>query len=148
MQAGTTAPHGWRLSNIFQAPFIKLDQASSQCVFSRGGVALNLADQGESRLAFNDAHDGLPVVLADDGISFPVADPAASLDNGRAIIDRQPLRNNAAPFDLAVTLLATQVLPQQSACSLVRIDSLIHRFWTDGGMPAALLWTPLLHSRS
>lgn len=125
----------------FQQPDHRLTDCGQRFV-------LNLADQCESRLAFNDAHDGLPVVLADDGIGFPVADLATCFDNDRAIIDREPVRNNAAQFDLAIAflalLLATQILPQQSTCSIVRINSLIHRFWNDGGVPADLLWTPLL----
>ena len=66
-------------------------------------------------LAFYDAHDRLTVVLANDGIRFPVTYPATYFNNGGAIIDGKPVGYRAASFRFAVSLLslllAAQVLP-------------------------------------
>ena len=48
-----------------------------------GSLALHLSDQQEIRLAFDQADNGLLVVLADDGIDFPVANPAPRFDDGQ-----------------------------------------------------------------
>jgi hypothetical protein len=34
-------------------------------------------------LALDHTHDGLPVIPADEGVGFPIPDPAPCLDNGR-----------------------------------------------------------------
>ena len=53
--------------------------------------------------------------IADDGISFPVTNPTAGLDDVRSILNGEPIRNRASPIYLAVTLLAlllaAQILP-------------------------------------
>ena len=59
-----------------------------RCGDCLGGFAFDLAHQREYGLAFNHTHGGLPVVLADDGIRFPVADPAARLNDGWAVFNR------------------------------------------------------------
>lgn len=91
--------------------------------------------------------DGLFVVLADDGIRFPVADPAAFFNDGRPLFNREPVGDNATPIMLAVTfpalLLAAQVFPRRAARAFVGIDPLVHGFDTDGGMVADLVWTPV-----
>ena len=38
-------------------------------------------------LALNDAHNGLTMILANNGIRFPVTYPTACLDDGGPIID-------------------------------------------------------------
>src|SRR5512140_3642589 len=96
------------------------EQCGHRCCHCLRGFALDFADQRESRLALNNAHDGLSVVLADDGIGLPVADPAACFDNDWAILDGQAVWNDAAPFSLAVAFLAllltAQTLPERAAC--------------------------------
>ena len=126
---------------------MRLQQSDHCLADGECGLALNLVDQREAGLPFHDAHDGLAVVLTNHGIRFPVTDPAARLNDSWSVFDGQPVGYGAAPFRLAITLLpqllAAQILPQQSACSLVRVDPLIHRLWADGDVPADLLWAPL-----
>lgn len=112
------------------------------------GFTLDLLDQRETGLAFDQAHDGLPMVLADDGVCLPVANSAPRFDDGRAIVDGGPVRNRVAQIMLAVALpaylLTAQVLPQPAASPLVRIDALIQRLRADLGMGADLFRAPLL----
>ena len=46
------------------------------------------------------------MVLTDEGVGFPVTDPATRFDNGGTIIDGEPVWNNAAPIHLAIAFLA------------------------------------------
>ena len=70
------------------------------------GLAFNLLNQCEARLALNDAHNGLTMILANDGIRFPVTYPTACLDDGGPIIDGNPIGYSAAPLHLTVMLLS------------------------------------------
>ncbi len=112
------------------------------------GLALNLANQCESRLAFNYADNGLLMVFADDSISLPIADPLTLINDGGTIINRVAVWNNATPIRFAITLpalfLTAQMHPQCAASLLVCIDSLVQRFMANRSMPADLLRTPLL----
>lgn len=55
------------------------------------------------------------MILADDGIGFPVANPTAGLDDGWTILNGEAVRDRASPVYLAITLLAlllaAQILP-------------------------------------
>ena len=74
--------------------------------------------QRESRLAFNNAYDNLLVVLADDGVSLPVANPTAGLNDSWTILNGEAVRNRASPVDLAVTLL-TWLVPRLGISGIV-----------------------------
>lgn len=109
-----------------------LEQLSHGFTHRIGSSAFDLANQGEARFSFDKTDDGLFVILADDGIRFPVADPVG---------------DGTAPVMLAVTLpallLAAQVFPQRAARAFVGINPLVHRLMADGGMVADLVWTPV-----
>ena len=63
------------LSVRFQQP----DHCLADC---KCGLAFNLLNQCEARLAINDAYNGLTMTLSNDGICFPVTYPTACLDDG------------------------------------------------------------------
>ena len=50
-----------------------LEQSIYGLLYGCCGVALHLLEQAEFRLAFRQANNGLPVVLADNGVGFPIA---------------------------------------------------------------------------
>ena len=104
--------------------------------------------QGETGFTLNQTDNGLLAVFADDGIGFPVTNPAACFDYGWTLLNELPIRYDAAMVILSVVLfmlfLATQLLPWQPACALVSIDALIYGFQTDVSIIADLLRAPLL----
>ncbi|SEQ60164.1 hypothetical protein SAMN05421510_11015, partial [Nitrosomonas ureae] len=56
-------------------------------------------------LSLDQADDGLPVVLADDGICLPVADTTSSIDNSRTLLNGLAVGDDAAPICLAARAL-------------------------------------------
>ena len=125
--------------------FEQADNGLLDCCCS---FAFNFPYQCETGLAFDHADDGLLVILANDGVSFPVANAASCLDDSRALLDGLAIGNDAAPIRLAIPLLAlflaTQMLPQFPAHFLVGVDPLVNRLVTDRRVVADLFGTPLL----
>ena len=70
-------------------------------------------DDSVQGLALDQRNQGAPVTLADHGITFPVPESPLGIHNGRAIINRDLVRDNAAPIigpiALAPGFLATQI---------------------------------------
>ena len=110
--------------------------------------AFDFPYQCETGLALDHADDGLLVILANDGVSFPVANAASRLNDRRALVDGLAIGNDAAPIRLAITLLAlllaTKILPQCPAHRLVGVDPLVNRLGADRRVVADLLGAPLL----
>jgi hypothetical protein len=59
------------------------------------GLAFDLLNQYEARLALNDAHNGLTMILTNDGINFPVTDATACLDDVGRLLRRPQFRDNS-----------------------------------------------------
>ena len=92
--------------------------------------------QGIARLALHQRHQYALVALADDGISLPVANAAARLNDGWALLDAGAALEGAAPLlpaAIAFTphLLAAQVLDQVASCTFVFVDVLVDAFVAD-----------------
>ena len=83
-----------------------LNQPDHCLAYCKCGLAFNLLNQCETRLALNNAHNSLTMILANDGIRFPVTYPTACLDDGGPIIDGNPIGYSAAPLHLTVMLLS------------------------------------------
>jgi len=60
--------------------------------------------QGETGLTLNQTDNGLLAVFADDGIGFPVTNPAACFDYGWTLLNELPIRYDAAMVILSVAL--------------------------------------------
>lgn len=136
-------------SNRMHPSSVWLEQAGGCFCHSLGGLPLHLANQRISRLSLDHADDGLPMILADDGICLPVADTTSGIDDSRTLLDGLAVRDDAAPICLAITLpallLAAQILPKNATASFVGINPLVHRLNADVSMFADLVWAPLQH---
>ena len=136
-------------SNRMHPSLVWLEQASGCFYHCLGGLPLHLANQRVSRLSLDQADDGLPVVLADDGICLPVADTTSSIDDSRTLLNGLAVGDDAAPICLAITLpallLTAQILPKNATVSFVGINPLVHRLNADIRIVADLVWTPLQH---
>lgn len=84
-----------------------------------------------------------------DGVALPIANPAATFDDGRALIDAPPAKALAFPRGSAAvtpgSLTSAQVLPQRAAALAVSGDVLVDAFDADHHRVGAgdLLGTPV-----
>lgn len=136
-------------SNRIHPPSVWLEQAGGCFYYCPGGLPLHLANQRVSRFSLDQADDGLPVILADEGICLPVADTTSSIDNSRMLLNGLAVGDDAAPICLAITLpallLTAQILPKSATVSFVGINPLVHRLNADVHMVADLVRAPLQH---
>lgn len=106
------------------------------------GLARDMGDQGIARLALVERNECLPMVRADDQITFPVAETFAAIDDGRTLLNRHLIGNGAAPLANPVALptrfLAAQRTVQSAAAALVGVDALVDAFMADGGLSVRL----------
>lgn len=102
---------------------------------SSSRLGRDMRDQGVARLAFIDRHESLLMAGADNQIGFPVAEALATIDNGRALVNRHLIGDGAASFASAIALaphlLATQGAVQGAAGAPVGVDALIDGFVAD-----------------
>ena len=66
---------------------VRLQQPGHRLTDCLCRLAFNLQNERESGLTFDETHYGLPEVLADDSIGYPVTDPAACFDDLRTLFD-------------------------------------------------------------
>ena len=86
------------------------------------------------------------MLAADDGVTFPIAQASAAVDNGRTLIDGNPANQlasavPAAGVALPLLLLAPEMPPEISALGLVGVNVKIDPFRAD-------FYTLLLKKRS
>jgi len=109
---------------------------------SSSRLGRDMRDQGVARLAFVDRNESLLMAGADNQIGFPVAEALATIDNGRALVNRHLVGDGAASFASAIALtphlLATQGTMQDTARAPVGVDVLIDGFVTDTGLAIGL----------
>ena len=86
----------------------------SRCRFVDNG-----SDDCIQRLAFDQRDQGTPLSLADHGVTLPVTEAPLAVDNSRALINRDLVRDRATPaidaIALAPDLLTTQATVQVAA---------------------------------
>ena len=92
--------------------------------------------QGVARLALHQSDQRALVAFADDRIALPVADAAFFINDGRALLDADPVLNHptallATGVALAAHLLAAQMTGQITAAALVLVDVLVNGFVAD-----------------
>ena len=104
-------------SNRMHPSLVWLEQAGGCFYHCLSGLPFHLANQRVSRLSLDQAGDGLPVILADEGICLPVADTTSSIDDSRTLLNGLAVGNDAAPIRLTITLpallLTAQILPKK-----------------------------------
>src|SRR5438045_8478911 len=92
------------------------------------GIAFNFRQARQLRASLDPRNDGLLMILADDGVGLPIAEPGLIGDHRRALIDAFAVRQLAATviftIALAALLLAAQMLIEVAALLLVSIDVL------------------------
>ena len=83
---------------------------------SLGCLVKDEPDDGIQRFTLDQRDQGTPVALADHGITLPVTEAPFGIHNGRALINRDLVRNRATPaidaIALASDLLTAQVTVQ------------------------------------
>jgi len=81
-------------------------------------VATDVSDDRVQRLALDQRDQGTAAAFPYHGVAFPVAQPASGIDNGRALVNRDPVGNDTTtvvgPVALAPLLLTTK-MPVQIA---------------------------------
>jgi hypothetical protein len=105
-----------------------------------GCVLLNFGQARQLGLALDQRNYRLLVVLTDDGVGFPVAEPAFTGNGLRALSDPAAALELAAPVIAAIAFaslfLAAQVAKEGATLALVGVDVLIERSWLMGACPS------------
>jgi len=114
----------------------------------------HMGDQGIVGFTFIEGDQRLLTAGTDDQIGLPVAEAAARIDDGWALLDGHLIGNGAAPVAATIAFpshfLAAQGAVQHAPGTPVGVDALVGGFVADarlvGGLEIAgdLLWTPQL----
>jgi len=111
-------------------------QACCNSRYAVGMLTTNMPGQYIARLSLGECDQSTAMILADDGIAFPVADTRLLINYFRAIINADTVFNHATSLlptrvTLAALFLATQVTAKVAAVTLVGIDMLVDCFMAD-----------------
>lgn len=119
-----------------------LEQADHGIGDDIGSLGRNVGDQGVTGFSFIERDQGLLVAGTDDQIGFPIAEPLAAIDDGRALLDRDLVGDSAPPVAAAIAfatqLLTAQDAMQRPAGTLVGVDTLVDGFVADAGLSTGL----------
>ena len=95
-----------------------------------GLFAGDAPQQSKTRFAFGQCDDGSLLIFSKNQVDFPVTEARTLLDNRRAFLDTLAVGDFAPAISLTVTLatflLTTQVGPQGSASTFVRVKVLVN----------------------
>lgn len=80
-----------------------------------GSLAIDLGRHCKTAFSLNQSDDGMLVSRPNDGVAFPVANAAASLDDFRPLGNRAPVRDLATTFLSAGIAFTSLFLASQGA---------------------------------
>ena len=111
-------------------------QACCHSCHAVGMFTTNMPGQYIARLSLGECDQSTTMILADDGITFPITNTRLLINYFWTIINTDAVFNNATSFlptgiTLAAWFLATQVTAQVAAIKLVGIDMLVDCFMAD-----------------
>ena len=113
------------------------------CLSLFGGY---FVQQGIARAPFNQRDEGAGALTSHDQIDFPITDSTFSIDDGRALVNADPVFNLSPSIGFAIAFLAfllvvPPMLIQRTAGRLIGPDVLVDAFRTQpkpvGGLPSA-----------
>jgi len=81
------------------------------------GLVTHRTNDGIAGLALGQCHQSTPMALADHGISLPVPETAFAIDDGRALINRYLVGDDATPV-IGPIALAPELLTAQEPVQL------------------------------
>src|SRR3990172_1528986 len=135
--------------------YVRFKHFNQRCAYQSRLLTEYVPDAGELCFSFNGGDQSALMIFADDRIDFPVADPNFFIDDGRTLINADPVRYlSAAVFGFnafaAFFPSKTKMRVKFSAALLFVNDEPVDGFITDGRLivrlqpTADLFGTPIL----